>query len=142
MTKKTAAVPAAGTPANPAAAAVTEATAAAPVPAGPTKEEKAAAKAAKAAEAKVAREAAKGPEQNGIRRPKAGTVIGNVWAILDAASAKKQAPAALADVKEDAKDINGATLRTQYARWRKFNGVAGRVAKPAAPAATEGQAAV
>lgn len=132
MTKKAAA----GTPANPA---TDETTAAAPVAAKPTKEEKAAAKAAKAVEVKAAKEAAKGPEQNGIRRPKDGTVIGKVWAILDNASGAKQAPATLADVKAEAEaaEINPATLRTQYARWRKHNGVAGRVATPkaAAPAA-------
>lgn len=131
MSKKTAAAP------SPAEAGVPGAAPAATAAPKKTAEEKAADKAA----AKAAKDAAKGPEQNGVRRPKTGTVIGRVWDILDAASAQKRAPATLADVKDAAADINGATLRTQYARWRKFNGVAGRVAATAAPAATEGQAA-
>lgn len=118
-----------------AAPAPAEGAAAAPAKPKLTAEEKA----AKKAELQAAKEAAKGPEQNGVRRPKSDTVIGKVWELLDAASAKKQAPAALADVKDTATDINPATLRTQYARWRKFNGVAGRVA--ATPAATDQAAA-
>jgi hypothetical protein len=95
-------------------------------------ESKAAEKAAKdkaAADAKAAKEAAKMPEQNGIRRPAPAGDTGKVWAIADDITKKRGQAAAIAEVLEvgRAQTINDATIRTQYARWRKFNGVVGRV---------------
>lgn len=114
--------------------------------------EKADAKAAKdaaAAEAKAAKEKAKAdaeaakaanklPEQNGITRPKPETLCGQIWAVLDGISTKNGAPASIAEAKEHP-NLAGkadATIRTQYARWRKFYGVTGRVDPPKAPEAT------
>jgi hypothetical protein len=119
--------------------------------------EKAAAKAAKEAEvaaAKAAKDKAKAdaeaakaanklPEQNGITRPKPETLCGKIWAVLDGISTKNGAPASIAEAKEHPEVVGmaDATIRTQYARWRKFYGVTGRVDPPkaaepaAAPAA-------
>jgi hypothetical protein len=37
----------------------------------------------------------------------------------------------------EAEGLNAANIRTEYARWKKFHGLAGRIVKPeaAAPAA-------
>ena len=100
------------------------------------KAEKEAAKAAKLAAkeaAKAEKEAGKTqntmPEQNGIRRPKPGSVTGNLWEIFDSISEKNNAPATIAESLETARNrkINDATTRTQYARWRSFNGISGRL---------------
>jgi hypothetical protein len=94
-------------------------------------------KAKKEAEKKAAAEAQKQPEQNDVRRPKPDTLCGKAWAAYDAISAKNGAPAT---IKEAIAALKGtvdaeATVRTQYARWRKFHGISGRVAAPA-PAPT------
>lgn len=77
-------------------------------------------------------------EQNGVVRPKAGTKTGRVWEISDAISAEGKAPAPRKDVIEACvkEEINASTAATQYGRWRKFNGLEGRAAKPET-AATE-----
>lgn len=84
---------------------------------------------AKAA-AKAAKEASKQPEQNGVRRPKAETICGKAWAVFDQLSAASGAPATIADSLKNAGGIAEATVRTQYARWRKFHGISGRVEAP------------
>lgn len=90
-------------------------------------DKKAAAEAAKAA-AKV-----KMPEQNGVRRPKTGGACGAAWALMDEMSSSLGQPVPAADVVKagEAQGINSATIRTQYALWRKFHGITGRVANPA-----------
>jgi hypothetical protein len=103
--------------------------------------EKAAAKAAKEAEAaaaKAAKAANKLPEQNGITRPKPETLCGKIWSVLDGISTKNGAPASIAEAKEhpDVVGMADATIRTQYARWRKFYGVTGRVDPPKPAEAT------
>lgn len=87
--------------------------------------EREAAKAAKAAE----KEANKMPSQNGVTRPKPTTACGRIWAVCDDLSAKRKAPTPIEGVKEVclAEGINIATIKTQYARWRKFHGVNGRI---------------
>lgn len=75
-------------------------------------------------------------EQNGITRPAAGTVTGNVWAAADSISfAQGGSPATIAQVKAHAsmKEVNDHTIKTQYARWRQYNGIKGRIVlvKPA-----------
>lgn len=112
--------------------------------------EKAAAKAAKEA-AKAAKEAEKVAKaekaatitKNGVTRPRDGSACGKIWAICDAVSRQMQAPAPIAAVMEVAKenvDSNGVlsplhptTVRCQYAKWRKFNGIAGKAEKVVAP---------
>lgn len=110
-----------------------------------SKAEKVVAKAQKAAtteSAKLAKQATadaakvKQPEQNGITRPKGDSQTGKAWAIFDSVSQRNNAPASIGETLPLAKaaGINEATVRTQYARWRKFNGVSGRIAAPTPPA--------
>lgn len=97
------------------------------------KEEREAAKQAKIKakeDAKAAKEAAKQPEQNGVRRPKADTICGKAWAVFDQLSQQSGAPATIGDSLKNAGGIAEATVRTQYARWRKFHGISGRVEAP------------
>lgn len=109
-------------------------------------EEKAAKKAAKAAEkaqkkadAKAAKEAAKQPKQNDVRRPKSGTVTGKVWATFDSLSQSTGSPATIGDAIKASTGVPEATVRTQYARWRKFHGISGRAAAPAPAAGDSAQ---
>ena len=92
---------------------------------------KADAEAAKAA-AKEKREAERMPEQNGVRRPKPKTLCGEVWAIADKLSAKLGQPIPIADLLKacEKKNHNPGNVKAEYARWRKFNGVTGRVTTP------------
>lgn len=95
------------------------------------------------ADKKAAKEAAKLanklPEQNGIRRPKADTITGKLWGLFDKLSQDSGAPATIGDAMKSAEGTAEATVRTQYARWRKFHGITGRAAAPvkteAAPSA-------
>lgn len=92
---------------------------------------KLAAKVQKKADAKVAKEASKQPKQNDVRRPKPATVTGKVWAIFDDLSGKAGSPATIGDSLKAATGVPEATVRTQYARWRKFHGIVGRTTAPA-----------
>ena len=85
-------------------------------------------KARKAAE----REANRMPEQNGIRRPKPNTLCGRVWSLADEKSAELKQPVPIAVLLEEAAkyDLNVGNVKAEYARWRKFNGVTGRVSLP------------
>lgn len=117
------------------------------------KAEKEAAKAAKEAEkeaAKAAKEAAKlvekpakieMPEQNGVRRPKPDTLCGKAWGLADELSRTLGQPAPIASLitAATAAGLNEGNVRAEYARWRKFNGVTGRVTAPA-PAVPEAPA--
>ncbi len=96
------------------------------------KQAKADAKAAAKVAAKAAKEAAKQPKQNDVRRPKPNTTTGKVWAIFDDLSAKSGSPALIGDSLKAATGVPEATVRTQYARWRKFHGIVGRTSAPAA----------
>lgn len=91
------------------------------------------AKAAKAAE----REANRMPEQNGIRRPKPDTKCGRAWAIADELSAKFGQPTPIKELLEaaEAEGLNEGNIKAEYARWRKFYGVTGRIALPKTEAA-------
>ena len=108
------------------------------------REAEAAEKAAKEqADAKAAREANRMPEQNGIRRPKPDTLCGKAWAIFDGVSSKNGAPASIGESLEMAKaeSLNEANVRAEYARWRKFHGITGRIEAPKAEAPSEGAGA-
>jgi len=72
--------------------------------------------------------------RNGITRPAAGTVTGKVWAEADAITVKHGRPATIAELKVMLPQINLHTVKTQYARWRQFNDVKGRVSVVSAPA--------
>lgn len=102
-------------------------------------QEREAAKATKVADkeaAKVAaaaqRDATRQPEANGIRRPKPETTCGKAWAVFDEVSRKNGTPASITETLPvgTAQGINEATMRTQYAHWRKFHGVSGRIDAP------------
>lgn len=95
------------------------------------------------AAAKAAKEANRQPEQNGVRRPGPNGLCGQAWAIFDELSQKLGQPTPIANAMEVAKErgLNEANVRTEYARWKKFYGIAGRVALPAAAPAEGAQAA-
>ena len=91
-------------------------------------------------DAKAAREANRMPEQNGIRRPKPDTLCGKAWAIFDGVSSKNGAPASIGESLEMAKaeSLNEANVRAEYARWRKFHGITGRIEAPKAETTSAG----
>lgn len=98
---------------------------------------KAKAKAAPAPKAKAKAKADKAPavervSQNGVTRPKAGGLCAAVWDIADKLSAKLGgAPVPIADLLTvcEGKGLNLSNARSEYARWRKFNGHVGRAKK-------------
>lgn len=102
----------------------------------------AAAKAAAKAEAAAAKQKVVMPTQYGVTRPRPDGSCGQVWAIADAMSAElgQPVPISLLLPKCAAAELNDATTRTQYARWKTFNGVFGAVPKIAV-AVEEKQAA-
>lgn len=70
-------------------------------------------------------EKVKQPEQNGVVRPKPGTIVEQVWLAMEQTSDELGRPATRAEVRERLGDsINQATFATQYARCVKFHGVA------------------
>lgn len=105
---------------------------------------KAEAAAAKAAAMEAAKASRQQPEQNGVRRPKPETQCGRIWDLADKLSNEIAAPVSIAVLMTEAHKnglLEDNTIKTQYARWRKFHGVVGRVAAPAAeaaPAAAQG----
>lgn len=70
-------------------------------------------------------------KQNGVTRPSAGTTCAQVWMLADHMTKFTGTCARLSSVIDAAKElgINQYTARTQYACWRKFNGITGRVTK-------------
>jgi len=106
------------------------------------KEAKKAEKEVKKAEAKAAKEAARMPQQNGIRRPKPGGLCARAWEIFDDVSARNGSPASIKEAMVIAKEqnLNEANVRAEYASWRKFHGITGRVSAPA-PVTVEGTTA-
>lgn len=108
------------------------------------KAEKEAKKVAKIQEAearKAAKEAARMPEQNGVRRPKPETLCGQAWAVFDEVSGANGTPASITDALPIAlqRGLNEGNVRTEYARWKKFFGLEGRIAPlPKVAPATDG----
>jgi membrane protein involved in colicin uptake len=100
------------------------------------KDAEAKAKADAKAAANAAKESNKMPEQNGVRRPKPEGACGKVWKLADELSAGLGQPVPIASLSAAAtkQSINDSTIRTQYALWRKFHGITGRVVLPVAPA--------
>lgn len=89
------------------------------------REDARAAKAQAKVDAKAAREANRQPEQNGVRRPGAEGKCGRVWALADSMSTAQGQMVPVADLLAagSAEGIGSATVRTQYAHWKKFNGL-------------------
>ena len=86
----------------------------------------------KAAKAPAVAPAPKQPQQNGITRPRDGTLTCRVWEICDSLSASTKESAKRADVMKqgEAEGLNSSTVATQFGRWRKFHGL-GRYAATA-----------
>ncbi|QJI53372.1 transcriptional activator [Alteromonas phage vB_AcoS-R7M] len=99
------------------------------------REEAKAKREAEKAEKAAKREADRMPEQNGIRRPKPETLCGKVWTIADEVSSELGQPAPVSLVLErgEAQGLNTGNIKAEYARWRKFNGVTGRITAPKTP---------
>lgn len=95
------------------------------------KAKKAAEKAAAKAESDAAKKAAKVimPEQNGQKRPKPEGKTGKAWALMDELSAAKNGPISAKELipVAEAKGMNLAMVRSQYASWKKFHGLVGRI---------------
>lgn len=87
-------------------------------------------------EAKARKEAEKAanamPSQNNVTRPRPETACGQAWALFDSMSAKMGSPVPVAYALQAAvqKGLNQDTAKTQYARWKTYNGIVGRVATP------------
>ena len=83
-------------------------------------------------DAKAAREANRQPEQNGIRRPGPDGLCGRVWGLADELSASLGQPVPIANLLEagEAQGLNPSNIRTEYARWKKFHGLTGRITLP------------
>lgn len=99
--------------------------------------EREAAKAAKEQaklDAKAAREANRQPEQNGIRRPGPEGMCGQVWGLADSLSQQLGQAVPIANLLEAgvAAGLNPSNIRTEYARWKKFHGLSGRITLPTA----------
>lgn len=69
------------------------------------------------------------PEKNGVREPRPGTNSANIWQLATSMSEAQNETVAVGDLIEAAKELgyNEATVKTQYARWRKFHDITGRV---------------
>lgn len=59
-------------------------------------------------------------EANGVKRPSAGGICDQVWILAEANQGKRFKEILEIGQKQG---INIFTIRTQYARWRKFNGI-------------------
>lgn len=103
------------------------------------KAEKEAAKAAKKeeadkkkAEAKAAREANRRPQQNGVRRPKPETLCGQVWGLADSLSETLGQPVPVGEliISAKAQGLNVSNVRAEYASWKKYHGLSGRITLP------------
>lgn len=69
--------------------------------------------------------------QNDVTRPAENTMCGKIWATADAISVATHGICPIAALKEHSamQGVNDHTIKTQYAKWRKFNGVVGRLPK-------------
>ena len=72
------------------------------------------------------------PEQNGVKRPSAGGMCRAVWDACLTQQAETGAVPTAKWVKEKAAAMgwNPNNASIEYYQWRKFNGIAGRVATP------------
>lgn len=61
-------------------------------------------------------------EQNGVKRPKTGTITAAAWAKFDDMREKGEEFKAVFEVLL-AGGMNASTIRTQYSHWRKFNNI-------------------
>lgn len=66
-------------------------------------------------------------ERNGIKRPSKGSMCSIIWDTADKITAESGKTCTSADLHNALQGYNDFTLRTQYARWRAFNGITGRL---------------
>lgn len=66
------------------------------------------------------------PEQNGLKRPSKGSTCCIIWDTCDKLTSPEHTCTS-AELFNALQGYNECTLRTQYARWRQFNGVTGRL---------------
>lgn len=66
-------------------------------------------------------------EQNGLKRPSAGSTCALIWSACDRITAEKGSTCTSGELFAACNGLNECTLRTQYARWRQYNGVTGRL---------------
>ena len=67
------------------------------------------------------------PEQNGLKRPSKGSTCCIIWDTCDRITTEKDSTCTSAELFNALQGYNECTLRTQYARWRQFNGITGRL---------------
>lgn len=81
-------------------------------------------------------------EQNGQRKPSAGTSSDTLWNIYSAVAEEKGSAPALEEVLEQARatGIVDGTIKAAYAHWRKFHGITGRVVSEEKLAQAEAEA--
>lgn len=98
-----------------------------------SREAEKAAKAQAKIDLKAQREATRQPEQNGVRRPGPDGKCGRVWALADHLSAALGHAVPISSLLEagKAEELNESNVRTEYARWKKFHGLTGRIVAPA-----------
>lgn len=108
------------------------------------RKEEQAAKEAEAERKKAEKEAKREPEQNGVRKPSVGTLCRAAWDIFDAVSVSLGQPAPISFVLQVGVDrgLNEANLKAEYARWKKYNGIEGRVSIPVPQAVVDAANAV
>ena len=66
------------------------------------------------------------PEQNGLKRPSKGSACCIIWDTCDKLTVPDHTCTS-AELFNALQGYNECTLRTQYARWRQFNGITGRL---------------
>lgn len=98
------------------------------------KQAKAKAKAEAKQAAKEAKEALRQPEQNGIRRPGPDGKCGQIWGLADKLSEDLGQAVPISHLMEAGvpSGLNVSNIRTEYARWKKFHGLSGRITLTAA----------
>jgi biotin carboxyl carrier protein len=64
-------------------------------------------------------------EQNGVKRPSAGTICRDIWDALDKVRAESKDTPSFADVHKlrEARNWQKNTAVTQYQRWKQFHGL-------------------
>jgi hypothetical protein len=73
-------------------------------------------------------------EQNGVKRPLAtGGICDQMWSAMERITAEQGTPCTIAQAKAACTQFNQTNLMGEYASWRKFNGITGRL--PTAPKA-------
>jgi len=73
--------------------------------------------------------------KNEITRPKAGGTTARIWEIADDITERTGKPAVRKEVlaQADKEKLSQGTAKTQYFRWRLFNGLSGHLPKAKGP---------